>query len=179
MRYVPPHYGRSVVAAAGFACMLLANAAAEQTQEATVVILVRHAEKASTPIDDPPLSPAGQKRAAELARIIGHSGVRAIFTSEAVRTQETVRPLAEAAKIEPVQVAAADVNGLADRIRTQHQGRTVLVAGHSNTVPRIIAALGGPEIGNIPDAEYDNLLILFVSKEGPSRLLRLKFLVTG
>jgi hypothetical protein len=34
----------------------------------------------------------------------------------------------------------------------------VLVIGHSNTLPIVIKALGGPDV-TIPDREYDNLFI--------------------
>ena len=47
----------------------------------TTVILVRHAEKATEPAKDPPLTAEGQARAKALARILGNSGISAIFTT--------------------------------------------------------------------------------------------------
>ncbi|MGH8262432.1 MAG: hypothetical protein ACRET4_03055, partial [Steroidobacteraceae bacterium] len=41
------------------------------SQSTTTVIVVRHAEKELGTIDDPPLSQAGEQRAADLARIFG------------------------------------------------------------------------------------------------------------
>jgi len=44
----------------------------------TTVILVRHAEKAAEPREDPPLSDAGRTRAEALARAVSPTGVTAI-----------------------------------------------------------------------------------------------------
>jgi hypothetical protein len=36
----------------------------------------------------------------------------------------------------------------------------VLIVGHSNTVPQIIRAAGGPELPDLPENEFDNLFVL-------------------
>ena len=49
----------------------------------TTVIVVRHAEKNIEPNNpDPDLSPAGQVRAQEIARMFGNSGVQAIYATQ-------------------------------------------------------------------------------------------------
>ena len=53
-----------------------------------------------------------------------------------------------------------------ERILAEHAGEIVLVSGHSNTVPEIVAALGAPEPDPIDDAEYDNLYVVSVSSAG-------------
>jgi len=55
-------------------------------------------------------------------------------------------------------------------IRTRHAGKTVLVVGHSNTVPKIIAALGGPALADICDAAYSNIFTLVIPASGTPRL---------
>jgi broad specificity phosphatase PhoE len=52
-----------------------------------VVVVVRHAEKASTGGNDPELSVAGQKRAEALGRILKDSQITAVFVTEFKRTQ--------------------------------------------------------------------------------------------
>src|SRR2546423_13112480 len=62
----------------------------------TTVILIRHAEKVIDPNNsDVDLSPAGQARAQELARMFGDGGINAIYATQYKRTQESVRPLAD------------------------------------------------------------------------------------
>ena len=46
-----------------------------ESQATTTVIFVRHAEKSAEPADDPELSPAGVRRATELARMLAGTKV--------------------------------------------------------------------------------------------------------
>ncbi len=46
------------------------------------------------------------------------------------------------------------------RILKEHAGDTVLVVGHSDTVPEIIDALGAGKVPEIADIEFDNLYIV-------------------
>jgi broad specificity phosphatase PhoE len=134
------------------------------------VVITRHAEKATTPPKDPPLSEAGKKRADLLASMLADSGVEAIYVTEFQRTQLTATPLAERVHVTPVVLS--DTQKLIAAIRARQNG-VVVVVGHSNTVPEIIAGLGGPKV-NIADPEYNNLFVLTV---GPSQssLLRLHY----
>lgn len=123
----------------------------------TVVLLVRHAERQDGA--DALNIPTGTARAKELARVLEKSGISAIYTSEAARTQQTAAPTASLLGITPATVAAADVAGLVSAIRTNQLGQKVLVVGHSNTVPQIIAEFGGPAVTIDPN-EYDNFYVL-------------------
>jgi broad specificity phosphatase PhoE len=123
---------------------------------ATTVLLVRHGDRLGS---QDALSPTGLARAQELVHVMERSGIRATYHSEATRTQQTAAPVAAALGITPIVVAAADVAALADDIRANHVGAKVLVVGHSDTVPQIIAALGGPVV-SIPANEFDNLYVL-------------------
>ena len=136
------------------------------------VIFTRHAEKAALPANDPPLTEAGKKRAELLASMLADSGVVAIYVSELQRTQQTAAPLAERLHLKPIVIPANDVDGMVKAIRFRQSG-VILVVGHSNKLPQIIAALGGPKV-DIPDEVYDNLFLLTV---GPahSSLLRLHY----
>lgn len=122
----------------------------------TTVLLVRHADRQGAA---DALSPVGLTRAQDLARVLEKSGISAIYTSEASRTQDTAAPAAAALGVAPVAIPAAYVAGLVTDIRTNHAGQKVLVVGHSNTVPQIIAGFGGPAVA-IGDSEYDNLYVL-------------------
>lgn len=139
----------------------------------TTVILVRHAEKAATPAEDPPLTAAGRARARALATIARERKVTAIITTQFARTRETARPAAAALKITPEVVntvaGGQDAQNVA-RAALAHAGGVVLVVGHSNTLPGIIAALGAPQPPPICDSSYDNLYIVTVPASGPARV---------
>ena len=143
----------------------VAQAPPAQAQEATTVLVVRHAEK-EWEDGDPPLSQVGWERAEALLRLTEESGVSVLFGTQYMRTTQTLEPIAERLGLEILTHEARDSEGLARRILTEHRGRVVLVSGHSNTVPEIVAALGAPEPDPIDDAEYDNLYVVSISAGG-------------
>ncbi len=148
-----------LIGLAGIASFMLACAEPAAIQ----VILVRHGEKATDPPNprDPDLSAAGHARAQALAKVVAHADLAAIYATQFKRTQATVAPAAAAMKLAVTRVDASDPGALARAIRS-HSGKTVLVAAHSNTVPEIIAALGGPSIPEIDEDDFDNLFVVTV-----------------
>lgn len=124
-----------------------------------MVILTRHAERADGAAtmggSDPLLSEAGKARAEKIASMLVDANVAAMFTTEYRRTMDTAAPLALKIKLSPDVVPAAQLSALIEKIKS-HLDDTVFVVGHSNTVPMIIKALGGPDV-TIGDNEYDNL----------------------
>jgi broad specificity phosphatase PhoE len=97
-----------------------------------VVFLMRHAEQASgADADDPPLTETGQHRAKALVTVLKDAGLTAIYTSEAQRTNQTAAPLAQALQIEPKSMPRRDIDGLLERLRTQHADGRVLIISHS------------------------------------------------
>lgn len=157
---------------------LLAAAAPRRVAD-TVVLVVRHAEK-TAPSGDVPLSPAGEERARALVGIARQAGVSAIITTQFQRTRLTAAPTAKALGITAEVVPASGpvpehAKAIADAIRARHAGRSVLVAGHSNTVPAIVAALGGPKLPDICDDFYDDLFTVIVSADGTARMVHAKY----
>ena len=151
-----------------------------ESQATTTIIFVRHADKAATPADDPGLSPAGQRRAAELTRQLVDAdvvaGVDAIYSTPYRRTQETVRPLADALDL-PINIYdASDTEAVLERILKEHKGKIILVVGHSNTVPVLIANLGASKkVPPIHEDEYDNIYIISIPWFGKTKTIRLRF----
>jgi 2,3-bisphosphoglycerate-dependent phosphoglycerate mutase len=142
----------------------------------TTVILIRHAEKVIDPNNaDPDLAPAGQVRAQELVRMFGEAGINAIYATQYKRTQQTVKPLADKLGLPVNQVNSKNTADLVTRIRSQNSGQVVFIAGHNNSVPEIITALGGPTFPTIPDTEYDNLYIVTIYRTGKARVVKLKY----
>ena len=146
----------------------------------TTVILVRHAEKNIEPNNpDPDLSPAGQARAQELQRVLDSTELNAIYATNFKRTQQTASPVANKVGITPTIIDAKKTPDLVNGILNDHRGQTILVVGHSNTVPEIIAALGGGSSPDIPDNEYDNLFIVTIYKFGKAKVVKLKYGATS
>jgi broad specificity phosphatase PhoE len=141
------------------------------------VVLVRHAEKAAAPEQDPPLTDAGVARARALLEALGDAGVAAIYSTDYARTRDTAQPLADATGV-PVSVIAdarSFVDRVAQQVRTRHAGDVVVVVGHSNTIGATIEALGGTSPGDLPDDAYDRFYIALVQEGVPTRVIRARF----
>jgi broad specificity phosphatase PhoE len=157
----------------------VAIAAARTQQSDTLVMVVRHAEKAG-PTGDVALSAPGEERARALLVVARDAGVSAVITTQFQRTRQTGAPVAQALGVTPdVVAAAADVKEharqIAALVRERYLGRTVLVVGHSNTVPAIIAALGGPTMRDLCDSEYDRLFVLSLAEGSSARLVQSRY----
>jgi broad specificity phosphatase PhoE len=136
------------------------------------VLLARHADIDVPPGGpDPLLNAKGKQRAQDLARALEAADIRQVFVSSAKRTQLTAKPLLEqlagvSAEIED------DVGSLAAKILAA--AGNVLVVGHSNTVPEIIAKLGGPT--GLPLLQgFANLFVLMLGGSGPAGVVQLKY----
>lgn len=143
--------------------------------EAQMVIVVRHAERADGGASmatgtDPELSEVGKARAQKLAAMLGDAGVVAIYTTQYRRTKDTANPLGEKIGVAYEAVPSGDMAGLVRKIQS-HKSGAVLVVGHSNTVPIIVKALGGPEF-KLADDEYDSLF--FVAANGTTTRIKFK-----
>jgi broad specificity phosphatase PhoE len=142
----------------------------------TTVILVRHGEKKLEPENpDPDLSPDGNARAQEIARMFAAAGVNAIYVTQYKRTQQTVKPLADRIGVSFNVLNSKQTDELVNRIHTNHRGQTIFVAGHSNSVPAIVSVLSNEKFPEIPDNEYDNLFIVTIYRFGKAKVTKLKY----
>lgn len=141
--------------------------------EATVVFLVRHAEKVDAS-RDPQLSMAGHQRAEALAVTLRDANIEQIHSSDYIRTRDTAAPLADLLNL-PVQIYdAADLPAVAAAL-LQRGGRH-LVVGHSNTTPVLVELLGGD--GGVPikeESEYDRLYVVTINSKGSASSVLLRF----
>lgn len=157
-------------------CGMLAAAAPGVRAQDRMVILVRHAEAAPEPRRDPPLTDAGKARAGELVRALQAAQVGSGIVTQFRRTRETADAVLRPRGIEPIVVEAAGgftahVDSVAGAVRARPPGETVLVVGHSNTIPAIIAALGGPRLPDLCERQYASLFILTLPAAGAPRLI--------
>lgn len=143
----------------------MSSSAAAQDPGPTVVIIVRHAEKAATPANDPPLTETGSERAQALAVALADAKVDVVMHTPTRRTRDTAMPVAErfglTPQVLPLGPMAQHATAVADAVRA-HAGKTVVVVGHSNTIMAYVAALGGPKRGELCDHEYDGIYTLVI-----------------
>ena len=152
--------------------VLLSSLVASAVAAEEVVFIVRHAEKAATGGADPDLSTAGHARAKRLRAVLRDARVARIFVTEFKRTKQTAAPLGGLLPASATEtVPAANMSSLLTKVRAS--GGNVLVVGHSNTVPAVIAGLGITAPIQIAESDFDNLFVL-IRKPIP-RLIRLHY----
>ena len=118
---------------------LIAFAAVPAAAQSNVYVM-RHL---NTPAGqaDPDLLPEGQRAAQALTAWFRGERPVAIYVTDYKRSRQTAAPLAAWLGLNPIVYNPADTPGLIARVRAEHGA--VLIVGHSNTVPDIVAALGG------------------------------------
>ena len=150
-----------------------------ESQATTTIIFFRHAEQTSHDEADPPLSEAGQRRVAELTRQLVDAdvvaGIDAIYSTPYIRSLETARPLADQLDLPINSYAADDTEEILDTILKNHKGKIILVIGHSNTLPVLIANLGASKkVPAIAQNEFDNIYIISIPWFGKTKTIRLR-----
>lgn len=150
-----------------------------ESQATTTIIFFRHAEQTSHDEADPPLSEAGQRRVAELTRQLVDAdvvaGIDAIYSTPYIRSLETARPLADRLDLPINSYAADDTEEILDTILKNHKGKIILVIGHSNTLPVLIANLGASKkVPAIAQNEFDNIYIISIPWFGKTKTIRLR-----
>jgi len=150
-----------------------------ESQATTTIIFFRHAEQTSHDEADPPLSEAGQRRVAELTRQLVYAdvvaGIDAIYSTPYLRSLETARPLADQLDLPINSYAADDTEEILDTILKNHKGKIILVIGHGNTLPVLIANLGASKkVPAIDQNEFDNIYIISIPWFGKTKTIRLR-----
>ena len=152
-----------------------ARPVASSPDPAPQIVVVRHAEKAPTPVDDQALSALGLTRAAALDAALRSVRVTDVVVSQLQRTRLTASVLVArtGARVHVVPITAAGaavhVRAVADTVRAimQQNGQgSVLVVGHSNTVTQIVEALGGPRFAALCDSQYSQVFVLRPATDG-------------
>ncbi|HEY0013931.1 MAG TPA: phosphoglycerate mutase family protein [Allosphingosinicella sp.] len=141
----------AAIAAVAAAAALAACASTQAAPAESHIFVMRHLHKAADP-QDPGLTPQGRACAQQLARFLADQGISAIYASTTRRAQETAAPLAAARGLTTKSYAPADMAGVA--ARAQEEAGSVLIVGHSNTVPEIVQGVGGTRPAPIDESRY-------------------------
>ena len=172
-----------VIAMVAMFCQL---AVAQDEFKPITVFLIRHAERQDEPRQDPPLTDAGVARSQALARLLSNAGVKAIFTSQFTRTKQTGEPLATKLGLtvtpftlklnpsNPRQIAEESTAEVTNKI-LERSGQSVLVVGHSNSIPDVIKMLGGDTVPTIDERKFDDLFIVTVYAKGKAKVVQMKY----
>ncbi|MEZ4649658.1 MAG: histidine phosphatase family protein [Candidatus Eisenbacteria bacterium] len=126
------------------------------------VIVVRHAEKASQPEKDPPLTEEGQKRAQDLKRMLLAADPTLLIGTELIRTQRTLEPLAEELGLLVDVHDSDDPYGMAAQVLEMERPVSV-VSAHSDTIVPILEGLTQLDLQNLYPIEYDDFFVVAIA----------------
>ncbi|HRI80060.1 MAG TPA: phosphoglycerate mutase family protein [Cyclobacteriaceae bacterium] len=143
-------------------------------QQITTFILVRHAEKMDAS-KDPDLSELGRQRALRLASLLRKTSIDVIYSTSFKRTMTTVTPLAKEKGLEVNTYEPLKADAIEQMLK-KFPGGTIVVCGHSNTIPWTANYLTGKEsFKNFDDSEYGNVLIVEVMDKEKGKVLWLEY----
>lgn len=149
--------------------VLVAVSAIALHAQTTTIILLRHAEKDTTVAGsammkaDPPLTKAGEQRAARLLEMLKAYQPDMIYSTNYIRTKSTVSPLAKKFNKEIQVYEPKNLAAFAEQL-IQQEGKTLVVAGHSNTTPSLVNLLiKENKYPNLDDGEYGQLWIVTIT----------------
>jgi broad specificity phosphatase PhoE len=154
-----------------------------QQSEITTVVIVRHAEKESPAENmqavemskqgDVKLTKMGEQRAVKLAEMLSESKVSTVFSTNTIRTIETVNNYADKNGIEIILYD--DAGELAKNIMSDYAGEKILVSAHSNTIGSLMKLLGTDSVPNIEHDYYSGFFIVTIAPGGNVSWLHLEY----
>lgn len=104
---------------------------------------------------DPDLTVEGQRYAQAVSDWFRQDPPDVIYVSDTKRTRQTVAPLALRLGLTPKVYDPRDTPALLAAV-SKEKG-TVLIVGHSNTVPDIVAGLGGERPGPLQHPDFGDI----------------------
>lgn len=146
-----PSFPRLVTAAI---LMLLAACATGPQTPSEAFYVMRHLHT-NTAIRDPNLTDEGARQAERLAAFLGRDPPSAIYVTDTKRARQTAAPLAAKLGLTPKLYAPRDMPAL--KAEVMEEKGSVLVVGHSNTVPDIVEALGGTRPAPLSDTDFGDV----------------------
>lgn len=156
------------------ACASAPSAIADAS--APTFVVVRHAEKGQDDPRDPSLNESGRVRAQALAKALSDAPLIAVYATAYKRTQQTALPAAMAHRLQLTTYdAAQEPDDFAAALRRDHTRGTILIVGHSNTVPQIVAALCACTVAALGDDDYGNFYWVGIDTDGNATLQQRRY----
>lgn len=135
------------------------------------IFFVRHAEKVQDQGSNPHLTERGQDRVRKLVLFLESVSFDGVYSTPYLRTQETAGPIAKQQQTELTTVEVNNFAKLLEELATK--SGNFLIAGHSNTIPEWIAALGC-QSQPIDESDYSSLFLV-TKDEDSCQVLRFNF----
>ncbi len=84
--------------------------------------------------------------------------------------------MADALGLPVMNYDVSDTRDVIDSIVSEYKGKIVLVVGHSNTIPELMANMGASKnVPAIDEDEYDNLYLVTIPWFGKTKTIRLRY----
>jgi 2,3-bisphosphoglycerate-dependent phosphoglycerate mutase len=145
-----------------FALFFIGCSVRSSQTNTTTIILVRHAEKDTIGGKDPQLTVAGMARAEKLATLFKDIKPDLLYSTPFVRTRQTLMPWAKATGLAVKDYDPRNLETFANELKTI-KGKTIVVAGHSNTTPAIVNFLiGSQKYQTLRDSDYSKLWVVTI-----------------
>lgn len=148
------------------AVLLLPLTSVAAENDSPLLVLTRHAEK--MPGDDPCLTEQGKQRAKKLATLLSEQNISSLLSTDYCRTRETLANIAEHHSLEIRHYEAEDSDAIRQALAAAGNG-TVVVAAHSNTLPKLLQDFG-ISIPPIDESRYGDLFIIAFEDSGKENL---------
>ena len=158
------------------ALLLFLAPAAAQAPSLTTIVLVRHAERGTDDPRDPGLSESGRARAVRLQQLLADLPVQLAWTTDYRRTRQTLEPLVASRPVTLAIYDPRDLGAAVERIVRESVGKTVIVAGHANTVPTMVNLLAGKNLyADLAESEYGKIWIVHLREGHPPIIVPLNY----
>ncbi|HAU66845.1 MAG TPA: hypothetical protein DCW52_00450 [Gammaproteobacteria bacterium] len=132
------------------------------SHQTTTVYLVRHAEKHLDQGKDPGLTQVGVNRSMRWADVFSNQVLDTIYSTDTKRTRNTALPITESQNKQVVLMEAMPTNLV--EIIAKHRGQSILMVGHSNTLPGLVNAMIGEErYADLDESNFSTLFIVTVT----------------
>lgn len=129
----------------------------ESKSNVTQIFILRHTEKADDTSENPELSAKGIERAAYWKKVLQHTTFDQVFTTEFKRNIQTANLIASNSSVKPEMYYPMSFDVLT--FMNQIKGQTVLIIGHSNTIPDMVNRL--IDETKYPPMSHQNYNILY------------------
>lgn len=135
--------------------------------ELTTIYLVRHAEKVDSSSNSD-LTDLGKQRARTFAQLLQGAEVSHVFSTPYLRTRSTAEPTALDHQLSIEEYDPNNGAELVEQLRTL--AGTILVTGHSNTIPGLVNLLTGENFDNLDERVFDKVYVVTLENGSYSKL---------